>query len=262
MVYHLPSTGLVVTEGYDVNKKEYVIKTIESNIAYPNSRWKKLKTPKNDDVLDFKDKEKEATAYGAALSNNREKIVLTKKEKEAFNNYEMNGTRINQALREGKVNGYDKEYVRVAKDYAIIMDSVFKKSLAKLSEELKVYRYTDEKQFGFDRNTFFPEGKVNMVGIEQFKRQFEGKVLSDKGFTSTSLAIVDKYLGGHPKTVRMDIKIPKGAHAVYMQNEYAELVLPRDSNFKINKVSGIIEKGKLIMKVDTELIPGSAPNFF
>ena len=186
------------------------------------------------------DKETEAKAYGDKLFNNRENIVLTKNEIEAFNNYEMNGTRINQALRDGKVDGYNKEYVRIAKDYASMMDSVFKKNGAQLPNSIRVYRYTDEKQFGLDKNTFFPEGKVNMIGIEQFKKQFEGKVVSDKGFTSTSLAIVDKYLGGQQKTVRMDIKIPKGVHTVYMQNEYAELVLPRDSKFKINKVSGII----------------------
>ncbi|HHL0974096.1 TPA: ADP-ribosyltransferase [Bacillus cereus] len=254
IIYHLPLTGLVVKERYDDNKKEYIIKDIESNVVQANLRWRKIGVSKTNDVLDFMDKETEAKIYGAMLSNNRENIVLTKRETEAFNNYEMNGTRINQALRDGKVDGYNKEYVRIAKDYASMMDSVFKKNDAQLPNSIKVYRYTDEKQFGLDKNNFFPEGKVNMIGIEQFKKKFEGKVLSNKGFTSTSLAIVDKYLGGHEKTVRMDIKIPKGAHTVYMQNEYAELVLPRDSKFKINKVSGIIEKDKLIMKVDAELI--------
>ncbi|WP_242281016.1 ADP-ribosyltransferase [Bacillus cereus group sp. BfR-BA-01347] len=204
---------------------------------------------------DFKEKEKEAKEYGKKLPNHREKIVTTKKEKEAFNNYELNGTRINQALREGKVDGYPIEYVEIAKEYAAEMDKVFKKREAATPDAIKVYRYTDEKQFGFERDTFFPNGSVNKEAIESLKKQIEGKNVKDKGFTSTSLAILDKYLGEQKKTIRMDIVIPRGSQTVYMDNDYAELVLPRESTIKITKVSGIVEKGKLIVKVDAELQP-------
>ncbi|MGG0120470.1 hypothetical protein [Bacillus paranthracis] len=44
-----------------------------------------------------------------------------------------------------------------------------------------------------------------------------------------SLATLDKYLGAKPKTIRMDIEIPKGTHAAYMGNEYKELILPRNA---------------------------------
>ncbi|WP_255290899.1 ADP-ribosyltransferase [Bacillus cereus] len=52
----------------------------------------------------------------------------------------------------------------------------------------------------------------------------------------------------------MDIEVPKGTHAVYMGNEYAELILPRNAPVKIKKVSGIVEKGKLIVKVDASVV--------
>ncbi|MGK0535905.1 hypothetical protein [Bacillus sp. 'calajunan'] len=51
-----------------------------------------------------------------------------------------------------------------------------------------------------------------------------------------------------------DPKNPKETHAVYMGNEYAELILPRNASLKIKKVSGIVEKGKLIVKVDASVI--------
>ncbi|MEB9686159.1 ADP-ribosyltransferase [Bacillus anthracis] len=38
-----------------------------------------------------------------------------------------------------------------------------------------------------------------------------------------------------------------------MGNEYAELILPRNASLKIKKVSGIVEKGKLIVKVDASV---------
>lgn len=68
-----------------------------------------------------------------------------------------------------------------------------------------------------------------------------------------SLATLDKYLGAKPKTIRMDIEIPKGTHAAYMGNEYKELILPRNAWLKIKKVSGIFEKGKLIIKIDASV---------
>ncbi|NIE94564.1 hypothetical protein F3J09_28370 [Bacillus sp. Ab-1751] len=81
-------------------------------------------------------------------------MVVTLKAKEAFNNYEQNGTRINQALREGNVDGYSKEYVKVAKEYAAEMDKVFKQNTASVPDTIMVYRYIDEKQFGIAPGTF------------------------------------------------------------------------------------------------------------
>ncbi|MGE1125868.1 ADP-ribosyltransferase [Bacillus thuringiensis] len=234
-----------------------------STLDYPISSIESTKKTDTflDKLIDFKDKEKEAKNYGKNLPNHRDKIVVTPKAKEAFNNYEQNGTRINQALREGKVDGYPKEYVKVAKEYAAEMDKVFKQNTASVPDTIMVYRYTDEQQFGIAPGTFFPkdpknpkETIVNKESIEKFKKKFEGKTVKDKGFTSTSLAILDKYLGEKSKTIRMDIEVPKGTHAVYMGNEYAELILPRNASLKIKKVSGIVEKGKLIVKVDASVV--------
>ncbi|NIE94563.1 hypothetical protein F3J09_28365 [Bacillus sp. Ab-1751] len=50
---------------------------------------------------------------------------------------------------------------------------------------------------------------VNKESIEKFKKKFEGKTIKDKGFTSTSLAICNKYLGEKTKTVRMAIEVLK-----------------------------------------------------
>ncbi|MED3323809.1 ADP-ribosyltransferase [Bacillus thuringiensis] len=171
---------------------------------------------------------------------------------------------MNEVLRTGK-NSQEpvtkKMLEAYTKEFTPIMDSVFKKPQAKLSVGLRVYRYTNELQFGFELGAFFQNEKVNQSGIEKFKKQFEGKTFHDKGFTSTSLALVNLPPGSlgnaerfASRTIRMDIKVPKGSSAVYLDNLYAEVVLPRESTFKINKVSGIVEKGKLIMKIDAELI--------
>ncbi|MGZ9681440.1 ADP-ribosyltransferase [Bacillus thuringiensis] len=39
-----------------------------------------------------------------------------------------------------------------------------------------------------------------------------------------------------------------------MRKEYAELILPRNASLKIKKVSRIVEKGKLIVKVDASVV--------
>ncbi|WP_255287516.1 hypothetical protein ACSYR0_02105 (plasmid) [Bacillus cereus] len=51
---------------------------------------------------------------------------------------------MNQALREGNVDGYSKEYVKIAKEYAAEMDKVFKQNTASVPDTIMVYRYTDE----------------------------------------------------------------------------------------------------------------------
>ncbi|WP_197235559.1 anthrax toxin lethal factor-related metalloendopeptidase [Brevibacillus laterosporus] len=198
--------------------------------------------------LDFKSDIDAAKEFGAKIKLSD--TVVTKEDKKFMDGYVAYGPMLNRILR-----GVDKHPGISDIDMFIHgIDSLFKKEEAKLPNDLIVYRRTDEREFALPTGSLFTkDGNVNHDAINKLKK-LEGKIKTDKGFISTSLALNNVPLGGNQESILIQMKLPKGTPAIYMDNSWLELLLKRDSTYKIINVKGIVLNGKIVVNIETELV--------
>ncbi|AYB37557.1 anthrax toxin lethal factor-related metalloendopeptidase [Brevibacillus laterosporus] len=199
--------------------------------------------------LDFKSDIDAAKEFGAKIKLSD--TVVTKEDKKFMDGYVAYGPMLNRILR-----GIDKHPGISDIDMFIHgIDNLFKKEEAKLPNDLIVYRRTDEREFALPAGSLFTkDGNVNHDAINKLKK-LEGKIKTDKGFISTSLALNSVPLGGNQESILIQMKLPKGTPAIYMDNSWLELLLKRDSSYKILNVKGIVLNGKIVVSIETELLP-------
>nr|QOS14458.1 putative insecticidal protein [Bacillus thuringiensis] len=220
--------------------------------------WNELKEQIRENktgALDFKEDAAAAQEFGRKIKIPESE--LTDLDKKSMERYVFQGPLLNRILRE--IEPHPKGDAGKAIDEFIKgIDNLFTKEEAKLPNDVIVYRRTDEREFGFKPGTLFnQDGDINQKAVEKLK-SFEGKTITDKGYMSTSLAINSVPLGGNQETVRLRMKIPTGTPAIYMDNSWYEVVLNRNSSYKITKVNGIIAEGsKIVVNIEVELIPNS-----
>ncbi|OAJ75309.1 hypothetical protein AYJ08_04765 [Brevibacillus sp. SKDU10] len=199
--------------------------------------------------LDFQGDIDAAKEFGAKIKLSD--TVVTKEDKKFMDGYVAYGPMLNRILR-----GVDKHPGISDIDLFIHgIDSLFKKEEAKLPNDLIVYRRTDEREFALPAGSLFTkDGNVNHDAINKLKK-LEGKIKTDKGFISTSLALNSVPLGGNQESILIQMKLPKGTPAIYMDNSWLELLLKRDSSYKIINVKGIVLNGKIVVNIEAELLP-------
>lgn len=199
--------------------------------------------------LDFKSDIDAAKEFGTKIKLSD--TVVTKEDKKFMDGYVAYGPMLNRILR-----GVDKHPGITDIDTFIHgIDSLFKKEEAKLPNDLIVYRRTDEREFALPAGSLFTkDGNVNHDAINKLKK-LEGKIKTDKGFISTSLALNNVPLGGNQESILIQMKLPKGTPAIYMDNSWLELLLKRDSSYKIINVKGIVLNDKIVVNIETELVP-------
>ncbi|MBJ8113812.1 ADP-ribosyltransferase [Bacillus cereus group sp. N6] len=181
----------------------------------------------------------------------------------------QNYTDINYYLRSNKkttLPGSSISKAELDKKISFI-DSAINK--ATLQEDITVYRNTGEQElnaakdflqhtFGLDLNS--------LDGIKDFDKYINkaislvnnsiNKTNTALAYTSTSLQKNGVFSGS---AIRMEIKVPKGTHAPYVDSisKYKgekELLLPRGSKFKIIGASTIQENGHNILVIRATLV--------
>ncbi|MDN9012762.1 ADP-ribosyltransferase [Brevibacillus laterosporus] len=200
-------------------------------------------------AVDFQSDIDAAKEFGAKIKLSD--AVVTKEDKKFMDGYVAYGPMLNRILR-----GVDKHPGISDIDLFIHgIDSLFKKEEAKLPNDLIVYRRTDEREFALPAGSLFTkDGNVNHDAINKLKK-LEGKIKTDRGFISTSLALNSVPLGGNQESILIQMKLPKGTPAIYMDNSWLELLLKRDSSYKIINVKGIVLNGKIVVNIEAELLP-------
>ncbi len=124
---------------------------------------------------------------------------------------------MNEYLRKSKLETWEKpqpkDYLGIGVDTEINkLDKAFAKA-PPLSSEIKVVRGIDDG------------------GLSVFSKLKPGDQFVDHGYTSTTLDPgVAKQFG---KTIRMQITVPKGKRALFLDWGEAEVLLPRGSQFKV-----------------------------
>ncbi|WP_447623451.1 hypothetical protein [Bacillus cereus] len=64
------------------------------------------------------------------------------------------------------------------------------------------------------------EAQFNMEpGSSRILKKLEESMVTDKGVTSTSFALLNKHLGGEDKNILLEITVPKLSPAIYLENE-------------------------------------------
>lgn len=155
-----------------------------------------------------------------------------------------NTSKLNKFLRSGKFE--NSQNSPMGRDVQTL-DGIFEKT-APVADEARVYRG---------------------VGLDdqQLAQLKEGGTFTDRSFMSTSGSAEEaQHFAGYDRDanmVVMDIKVPKGGKMVDVGKQLPdsgysnekEFVLPRDSQFKINKVT----KADGVTRVEMEMIPPETP---
>ncbi|OQR53448.1 ADP-ribosyltransferase [Bacillus sp. CDB3] len=176
-------------------------------------------------------------------------------EKVAVKYYTGDGyAKINQELREGNINGSQSKYIKS-------IDQALKK--AKTSEKMTVYRYADERQLGAKFGSLLQFKDLKLDSIDHIKNtqnyileakklveKWHNKTLTEKAYTSTSTQKVANFSA---RPILFEITVPKGTHAAKVEviSEFKnekELLLPRNSKFKIEGSSFNAAEGYLVIK--------------
>ncbi|MBG9615749.1 ADP-ribosyltransferase [Bacillus cereus] len=140
---------------------------------------------------------------------------------------------------------------------------------ATLKEDITVYRNTGEQELNeakdFLQHTF-GLNLNSLDGIKNFEEYIKkaitlvnnniNKTNTALAYTSTSLQKNGVFSGA---AIRMEIKVPKGTHAPYIDSisqfkGEKELLLPRQSQFKITGASTIQENGHNILVIRATLV--------
>ncbi|OQR54877.1 hypothetical protein CDB3_21770 [Bacillus sp. CDB3] len=239
IIYHLPTTGILVKEDYDANKKEYTIKTIESNVVHANPLWTKITVSKQDQWEN----------------------QLTSLEKQAINYYTGMGYKyINTELRKSTVDGEESKYIK-------LIDSALKK--AAVSNKMTVYRYTDERQVKGRQDSLQQFKDLQLDTLENINdtqkyiqmaqkivENWVGKTIKEPAYTSTAIEKTAKFSG---RPIRFEIEVPKGTHAAYISSmsnfpDEKELLLPRGSKFKVMGASTVTENNAPLLIIKVTLV--------
>ncbi|MGG4393090.1 ADP-ribosyltransferase [Paenibacillus thiaminolyticus] len=203
-------------------------------------------------VKDFKEDRKAAEKWG-----NKEYKAWNKKlnasEKELVKEYTGNAKPFNTYLRanEGKLGfkpDIDKKIVK--------LDEALKKST--VSETVLVYRGDDTSIFGKEfQNSLYQGNKVDRELFRKLRDQYQGKTKTEYGYLSTSLVSNQQFA---MRPILTTLKVPKGAHAGYVDNislykgQY-ELLLPRNTKIRIDKMYIIVNKGSETIKIEATVLP-------
>ncbi|PEP90517.1 ADP-ribosyltransferase [Bacillus toyonensis] len=196
---------------------------------------------------------------------------LTADQKNAITYYTgQNYTDINYYLRSNKTTtlpGSSISKAELNKKISLIDDAINK---ATLKEDITVYRNTGEQELSAAKDFLQHTLGLNLNsldGIKNFEEYINkaitlvnnniNKTNTALAYTSTSLQKNGVFSGS---AIRMEIKVPKGTHAPYVDSisEYEgekELLLPRGSKFKITGASTVQENGHNILVIRATLVP-------
>lgn len=137
---------------------------------------------------------------------------------------------INPDLRSGEAR---------VKPYVEKLDQLFQKT----SESIIVYRRISENSINIPGLESIVQGaKIDKNKFKFLKEKMKNKNLEDLGYLSTSLCQdpdkSDSY-GVHflQRPILIELLVPKGTPAIYIDNVYAELLLPRGSSYKVDDIS-------------------------
>ncbi|OJD95842.1 ADP-ribosyltransferase [Bacillus anthracis] len=131
------------------------------------------------------------------------------------------------------------------------LDKALMKS-KKIEEDIHVYKYLTEKDLDFRIGNLYSSSDLNTINKEKFK-------LISKNF---KYGFYNSYIDPHltkKKSVSkrwpilLDIKLPKGTHVGYLDNE-GHILLQRNQGIIITNSSIIVEDGTERIKVEAELI--------
>ncbi|WP_374019720.1 ADP-ribosyltransferase [Paenibacillus thiaminolyticus] len=201
---------------------------------------------------DFKEDRKAAEKWGNKEYKAWEK-KLKANEKELVKEYTRNAEPFNTYLRanEGKLGfkpAIDKKIVK--------LDDALRKS--KLSETILVYRGDDISIFGKEfQNSIYQGNKVNRELFRKLRDQYQGEIRTEYGYLSTSLVSNQQFA---MRPVLTTLKVPKEAHGGYVDkiSQYKgqyEVLLPRNTKYKIDKMYIIVNKGSETIKIEATVLP-------
>jgi len=216
------------------------------------SSYNRFEVKDNRSAKDFKEDRKAAEKWGKKEYKAWEK-KLRANEKELVKEYTANAKPFNTYLRanEGKL-GFKPEI-----DKKILkLDEALKKS--KLSETVQVYRGDDTSIFGKEfQNSIYQGNKVNRELFRKLRDEYQGKIRTEYGYLSTSIVSNQQFA---MRPILTTLKVPKGAHAGYVDkiSQYKgqyELLLPRNTKYKIDKMYIIVNKGSETIKIEATVQP-------
>ncbi|AQZ47430.1 putative ADP-ribosyltransferase [Paenibacillus larvae subsp. larvae] len=200
-------------------------------------------------MIDFRIDKEKAKKWGKK-EYSKWKSTLTEEEKRQITLYTRNASPINTYLRDegiGSKPDMDKKIELI--DKALIK--------TKLKDSVTVYRGTDGIIFGKEFQTTLMNGnKVNGEVAKKIKKEFEGTMLLERGYLSTSLVNGTLFLA---RPVLIELKIPKGGNAGYVDpiSYYPgqlEMLLPRDTKYYIDNIKIIVNGGSQRLKVEARVL--------
>ncbi|MDA2118458.1 hypothetical protein PDN31_24405 [Bacillus cereus] len=130
------------------------------------------------------------------------------------------------------------------------LDTALMKS-KQIEKDIHVYKYLTVLDLGFRMDIL--NAAHGMTKIERDKFGFISKNLK-YGISGVYLdAYLKKKEALNKGQILLDLKLPKGAHFGYLDNDN-HILLPRDQGIIITNASIIVEKGTEIIKLDAELV--------
>ncbi|EJW20255.1 ADP-ribosyltransferase [Paenibacillus alvei] len=202
-------------------------------------------------MIDFRIDTVKAKKWGEKKYS-RWKSALTENEKGQITDYTKNANPINSYLRENNGNlGANPNMDEKIE----LLDKALNKS--KLNDTITVYRGTDGIIFGEEFQTTLMKGnKVNEEVARKIKGQFEGTMLLERGYLSTSIVLGNNFLA---RNVLIELKVPKGESAGYVDPisyfpGQLEMLLPRNTQYYIDNIRTIVNGGSQRLKVEARII--------
>lgn len=211
-------------------------------------------------VVNFEHDEKEALKWGGITYQEWFDKLITFEEKSALIHYTDEGYRdISKYLREK--NGIlqsDSKFLTLNKTINDI-DSALKKG--EISEPMIVYRRVGIKSLGLQGIELKDEkNKIIKENLSKVSERLIGKTRTEYGYLSTALIIDPEETGTlRADPILMKITLPSGTNAAYLGGlskypEEQELLVGRNTTYKIEKVSLVVLEDREYLEVDAKVI--------
>lgn len=220
-----------------------------------------------DSLIDFEGNLEEAGKWGENKYKEWQES-LTLYEKDLIKLYTDNMfLKLNAYLRETKGILKDTPLYDKKNEVVKVMDKVLKKT--KTETPIIVYRKVEDKEFGIDvietemlklaetmakDNEDLPHEIYNKLYISEIKEKLKGKVITNYGYTSTSLGTGFYSKAFRDHNIIMKIKLPEGTHVAYVaqlsrySGEY-EMLVARGFKYKIEDIYWTVREGIRMLEI-------------
>ncbi|MGX5452602.1 ADP-ribosyltransferase [Bacillus cereus] len=220
-----------------------------------------------DGLIDFEGNYEEAGKWGENKYKEWQES-LTRNEKDMIKLYtDSEFLKLNAYLR--KTKGILKDIPLYEKNNEVIkvMDKVLKKT--KTETPITVYRKVKDEEYGIDvlitelakleetmakENEELPAEVYDKLFISEIEEKLKGKVITNYGYTSTSLGTGFYSKAFRDHYILMKIKLPAGTNAAYVAQlskypgEY-EMLVARGFTYKIEDLSWIVLNGEKMLEI-------------